>query len=602
MNVNDPGDFLYYYTNELLYLRKMGSEFARKYPRVAARLELGADECADPHVERLLESFAFLTARLQRDLDGALPELTTALLGILYPTFVTPIPSMAIAQFVVDPQQVNLTSKHRIEKNTPLFAQTPDELICRFRTCYPVTLWPLEVANAVIESPGNLPASETAAKAVLRLEIRNRGEVPWSKMKINNLRFFLHGDRELTNALYELLFCNATGVRIERDDRQLVSLPNGSILPVGFGLDEDLLPFPKQAHPGYRLLHEYFAFSKKFRFFEIDNLTEYSPRGETLKLLIPFDRKPATNLAINADTFRLGCTPIINLFSKTTEPIRLDQRQTEYRLVGDMRRERTTEIHSILKVSAKASAEDDSLIYDPFYSYSHNSKKSRQQAFWVARRLDTGRKDLPGTDMVLSFVDLDFTPNLPPEQTVYAHTLCTNRNLAEQLPPNARLQIDEAAPLHAIYLSDKPTPTRYPRLRGATLWELISHLSLNHLSFANGEDSLKALKEILQLYSFSDKPYHLDQIEGISEIASRRVVANVGKELWRGFTRGLEITLTFDDTKFVGSGAFLLATVLNNFFALYAPINSFTQLVVKLKQRERELKKWPPMAGEKIIL
>lgn len=601
MNVNDPGNFLYYYNNELSYLRKMGSDFAQKYPRVASRLELGVDECADPHVERLLESFAFLTARLQRDLDGELPELTTALLGILYPTFVTPIPSLAIAQFTVDPKKVNLTTKHLIEKNTALFAQTPDELTCRFRTCYPVSLWPLEVTRANIESPASLLKKETPAEAVLRLELQNRGEIPLDKMRINKLRFYLHGERELTNALYELLFCNATGVKIEREDGSLVSLPKNSILPVGFGLEEDVLPFPKQAHPGYRLLHEYFSFSKKFRFFEIDNLTTYCPTGKTLKLLIPLNPKPLTNLAINQETFRLGCTPIINLFPKTTEPIRLDHRYTEYRLVGDMRREKTTEIHSIQKVSAKASVEDKSQTYEPFYSYNHAAKGRQQQAFWMARRVDTGRKDLPGTDVFLSFVDLDFSPKLPPEQTVYAHTLCTNRNLAEQLPPNALLHIDEAAPLHEIRcISDKPTSSRYPPLRGDTLWQLISHLSLNHLSFASGEDSLKALQEILRLYSFSDKPYHRDQIEGISRMASRRVIANVGQDLWRGFARGWELTLTFNESKFVGSGAFLLATVLNSFFALYAPINSFTQLVIR--NHERELKKWPPMAGEKIIL
>src|SRR5215831_13032481 len=215
MRANDPEDFLRYYQTELTYLRKMGLDFAAKYPRVAPRLELSPDECPDPHVERLLESFAFLTARIQQDIDSGFPEITTALLGILYPHLINPVPSQAIACFEVAPDQGKLTTGHLIDKHTQLFAHATDELVCRFRTCYPVTLWPLEVSYAGIESTAQFDFLDRVSKvaAVLRLKIKTKAD-PLHDLAIQDLRFYLSGDRVLTHALYELIFSQVSGIAI----------------------------------------------------------------------------------------------------------------------------------------------------------------------------------------------------------------------------------------------------------------------------------------------------------------------------------------------------------------------------------------------------
>jgi len=603
MRANDQEDLLQYYKSELTYLRKMGSAFAEKYPKVAARLELGPDQCPDPHVERLIESFAFLTARIQRDIESQFPEITTALLGVLYPHLLNPIPSMAIARFEVDPDQMHLTSGYLIEKHTPLFAQTSQGLTCRFRTCYPVTLWPLEVIYAGFESTAQFDFIDAArAPAVLRLKLRCRG-AKLQELELKRLRFYLNADRALANALYELLFCQVYRVAILPQDhlQQPIYLPEESILPVGFGLEEEMLPYPRHAHPAYRLLQEYFAFPEKFLFFDLDNVYT-GASNDILDILILLNQIPREHLVIDKQTFCLGCAPIINLFRKTSEPIRLDHRRTEYRLVPDMRRERATEIHSILKVSASSNPEDETEVFEPFYSFNHCLENRQQKAFWHARRIPTGRKDLPGTDVLLSFLDLNFKPAHPPAQTVYAHTLCTNRELAQQLPAGARLQIEEGAPLSRISCLSKPSNAVEPPLGGATLWRLISALSLNHLSLSDGKESLEAVREILRLYCFSDQVSVQQEITGISEMTTRKVIRQLGNETWRGFCRGMEITLVFDEDLYVGSGALVLASVLNRFFALYASVNSFTQLVIKSKQREGVWKRWPPMAGEKIVL
>jgi type VI secretion system protein ImpG len=603
MKTSQHEELLRYYRNELTYLRRMGGEFAALYPRVANRLELGRDECADPQVERLIESFAFLTARLQRELDGEFPEVTTALLGVLYPQFIAPVPPMTVARFDVDPGQGKLTTGFPVARHTPLFAYTSQGHPCRFRTCYPVTLWPLKVTYAAIEDTGQFDFLDGATNvaAVIRLKLQCEGG-DLSKLELKRLRFYLNGDAGLTGSLYEMLFCHVRGiVALPGDGGRPIPLPPDSILPVGFRDDEDVLPYPRQSHPGYRLLHEYFAFPEKYHFFDLDNL-DVCLSGTQLDLLFMLDQAPTALLSLDSQTFALGCTPIINLFRKTTEPIRLDHRTTEYRLVPDKRRERTTEIHSILSVSASSSADNETRRFEPFYSYHHGMNGGGDEAYWHARRTVSLNKDISGTEVFLSFLDLDFKPSLPPAQTVYAHTLCTNRELATQLPAGAALQIEQQAPLFGISCLTTPTMPAQPPLRGETLWRLVSHLSLNHLSLSEGADSLPALREILKLYSLSGRPSAHQQIAGLHSMQCRRIVRHVGRDAWRGFCRGMEITLEFDEDMYVGSGAFLLGAVLERFFALYASINSFTQLRIKSRQREGVWKQWPPTVGEKIVL
>jgi type VI secretion system protein ImpG len=608
MGVREQEELLRYYNSELTYLRRMGRSFARSYPKIADRLELSGDQSADPHVERLIESFAFLTARIQRQIDSEFPQISASLLGILYPHLVDPVPPMAIAKFEVDPAQGKIISGHTIEKHTPLIARTLEQLRCQFRTCYPVTLWPFEMVQAGFESADQFQFLRRAnfhAATVLRLQLAPRG-VTLAEMEFDQLRFHLRGEAGTVNALYEQLFCNVARVAIlPEDGGEPVYLPEGSIRPVGFGEGEEVLPYPEHAHPAYRLIQEYFLFPQKYHFFDLANLSRHRSQSG-LDILILLNRVPREKLVIDRDTFMLGCTPIINLFKKTTEPIRLDQTQSEYRLVADIRRERTHEIHSIVSVSASSNPMEPTQRLDPFFSFQHRADGRAHRSFWHVRRGPSSREDVPGTEMHISFVDLDFEPSRPPLQTVYAHSLCTNRDLAVQLRAGSELQIENAAPLQQISCLDRPTYPAYPPVEGATLWALISNLSLNYLSLARGDKSLEALREILRLHSFSDAPSIHQQVEGIHEMQTRPIVARVKHADWRGFCQGTQIVLKFDESLYAGSGPFLLGAVLQQFFGLYASVNSFTQLVIHSLQRdsegEGEWKRWPPLAGYQQVI
>jgi type VI secretion system protein ImpG len=563
------------FRDELNYLREAGQSFAVKHPKLAERLELSREGSADPHVERLIESFAFLTSRIQRRLDSEFPEFTSALLGLLYPNLVNPIPPMTLARIVTDPARGKLTAGYEIPRHTSLFAQTTDGLTCRFQTAYPVTLWPLEVVETefINKARFDFLDSDNRIANVLRLRLESQGAT-FSDLEIKRLRFHLNGNSHLTDRLYELLFRNCIGIALhDRSTGQAVSVPLSNLRAVGFDADEEVIPYSLQSHPGYRLLQEYFWLPEKFLFFDLMGL-DCNPSTTDLDILFLFDCAPRERLMITRNTFALGCTPIVNLFPRTSEPIRIDHTKTEYRLVPDARREHTTEVHSILSVSSSSNPAEESRQLYPFYS-TFGSNATQQNAFWYARRTLTERTDLTGTDMFLSFVDLAFNPSLPPTETAFANVLCTNRNLASQLQENALLQTEEPGPISHIHCLRKPTATGYPPLGGASRWALISNLSLNYLSVNDDAASLQALKKILSLYSLSNSPAIQQQINSIQKMRVRKVTRRTGSHPWKDFRQGHEITFSFDET-FSRSGAItLFLSVLEKFLALTTGINSF---------------------------
>lgn len=603
-------DLLTYYERELSFLRQLGAEYAAKYPKIAARLMLESDRSEDPHVERLIQAAAFLAARVHHKLDDEYPEVTESLLSTLYPHYLAPVPSMSIVQFVLDANQGKITSGYNIAKGATLYSQPVDGSPCRFRTCYPATLWPLEVQSANLESVdsrfGMLPRT---ALGVIRMELRCLGGVNLAELTLEQLRFFLHGEGPLVYALYELLFNDVIEVRLrslaDKENSTAVVLPAHSIQPVGFSADDGLLPYGPRSFLGYRLLQEYFSLPEKFLFFDLVGLARVlsAMAGDCVEVLFLLKRMPRLDQAITKETFRLGCAPIVNLFSQITEPVRLTQAQTEYQVYPDIRRQRATEVYSIDSVASANPGTNEIVEYQPFYSFKHAAKSESQQAFWYAARRPSPKKGDDGTDVFLSFVDFNFRPTLPADETLLIHATCSNRDLPGKLPfggDRGEFELEGAAPLSRIRCLRKPTETFRAPLRRGTQWRIISHLALNYLSLCTGGKD--ALQEVLKIYDFADSAALREQINGITELTSRQVVGRPRSMPWNGFCRGLEVTIGFDEDKFVGSGVFLFAAVIEKFFGLYTSLNSFTQVIAKTKQREGVLKRWPPRAGEQILL
>ena len=625
-------ELLGYYERELSFVRQMGAEFARKYPKIASRLSLEADKCEDPHVERLIEAFAFLSGRLRLKVDDEFPEVTESLLNILYPHYLAPIPSMSIVQFALDPERGKLSTGYVLEKGTQLYSPPVEGTPCRFRTCYPTILWPLEVAAASLE-PRTPPDSRGHwPQSVIKISLRSLNETPFSELTvvgekgprpIDSLRFFIDGEPQLVYPLYEAILNKAVRVELRalKDDGEgadsktkrspskdsPIVLQPSCLKPVGFGADEGMLPYSARSFMGYRLLTEYFSFPEKFLFFDVSGVDAAARAGfgQGLELSIYLADLIPPRSTVDASTFKLGCAPIVNLFGNIAEPILLTHQQNEYHVIPDIHRQMGTEIYSIDSVTAGDLTTRQFNRFQPFYSFRHRPEDGKNETFWYATRRASHKADDPGTEAYLTLVDLGFNPNVPAGQTVVIHTTCTNRDLPARLPFGGRegeLEIEGAAPLSRVRCLKKPTDTLRPPMRRGAQWRLISHLSLNHLSLVEGDSALESLREILLLYDFADLPATRKQIAGINKVESRRVVRHIGSRIGSGFVRGIETSIEFDEDQYVGSGVFLFASVLERFLALYASVNSFSQLVAGTKQREERLKRWPASAGEQIVL
>jgi len=605
------------YENELVFIRQFATEFARERPGIAGRLMVSEDTgvSQDPHVERMIEAFAFLTARVQVKLKDEFPQLTDALLNILYPHYLAPIPSMAIAQLHLDRAQGNLTTGQVIRRHTEIYSRDIQGLPCRFRTTANTELWPIEVAKARYESaPFGREISDIVdpqrlrdAESAIRIELKSWSAHPLKKLDLNQLRFFISGDAPTTNQLYELIFNHAVSVMVRVPDvmpkESYAFLPANSLRPVGFAPDEGMLPYGQRSLPGYRLLTEFFTFPQKFLFFDVTGLPALQrlPATDQLEIVIFLNKTaPQLETRIKADTFRLGCTPIVNLFKQSAEPIRLTRTKMQYPLYPDIRRQNAMEVYSIDEVESIHPETKETIAYRPFFSFQHDSDSAGERAYWAHHRVPSIKADDQGTDVYLSLVDLNFNPTLPSAEVLLITTTCTNRDIPAdaQKTGNAEwgFQLTGQSPVRKI--TTPVEPTRPLRLKeAANRWRLISHLSLNHLSITGGPDGAAALRELLRLYDYTSSQTTAQQIEGITSINSERSVAPIQDAKTRGFCRGLDVTVMFDDEKYPGTGFFLMACVLEHFLGQYSTINSFTRMIAQSKQREFWERKWAPRTG-----
>lgn len=615
-----------YYERELLAIRQLAHEFADQYQAAAGRLQIESGRSTDPHVERLIQAFAFLTGRVHHKLDDDFPELTDALLGVLYPHYLAPVPSCLIAEFVADPTRTPLTEGFTIPRHARVLTPVLNDLRCRFRTAYPVTLWPIHVTQARVQGPPwhglKLPAGlklpdGTAAVAQIRLECQAGAK--FADMSLTSLRFHLDGDAQLVADLHESLLNNASLVSVVPTDAPAASRVDLSgptaLAPVGFGLDEGLLPYPPQSFPGYRLLTEFFAFPPKFWFVDLLHLDRLCRGGFQKQAdVFVFLRRSKPNLeqGVSAETFKLGCTPAVNLFEHTAESIPVTQARSEYKVVPLNTHPDGLEVYSIDQVTAVDLQEGEPAEYRPFFAIDHDTGRGRGAFFFPSRRPSTRDRDV-GTDVYLTLVDRQWDPRRPATATLVVWTTCSNRELAAQLQragTQLALELEMAAPVAAVRCVRAPTlPLRQVRRRRGSYWRLVSHLALNHLSLSDPGEGLAALREVLRLYNFADPDsgHPLAEvnnllIDGVTGLSSRRVVGRVGDAAAGGFARGVEVTVELDEEKYVGTGAYLFACVLERFLGLYATVNSFTQLVAKARQGERVIKRWPPRAGDKPLV
>jgi type VI secretion system protein ImpG len=608
-------------------MREMGSEFAQAYPRIAARLGLEGLECADPYVERLLEGFAFLAARIQLKLDARHPDFTQHLLEMVYPHFLCPVPACAIVEFAPDLKEGAQLAGQRIKRGTSL--RTPlgkgDRTSCEFRTAQDVALWPLSVVEAkYLSGSGALTTqgigSDGRARAAIRLRLRAAPGVSLSSLPLDSLTFFLKATPDLTHRVYEQIVADCVGfyVRSTRQGAPVQFRSAASVRQVGYEDEEALLPVSNRSFQGYRLMQEYFAFAERFMFFALDDLREavLSCEAEELEIYIAMSRaQTALENAVDASHFRLFCTPAINLFTRSADRIHVDPFDTEHHLVVDRNRPADFEIFDIQDMHAVGAAGETIAHVVPFYSLDHRTDPRSPALYYTvqrrprllsARQQQSGtRAGYVGTECFVSIVDSSQRGLANPVRQIDAQVSCTNRDLPIHMAfgqGRTDFLIEGGAPVESVRSIAGPSYPRSSPAFGDTAWRLISHLSLNYLSLMDqtSQSGAQMLRDLLALYPDPNDSAASRQIEGVRNIGYQPIVRRMPITGPISFGRGLEIAVTLDDGAFEGSGILILASVLERFFARYVSINSFIQMRLKSATRG-EVKAWPVRLGRRQI-
>ena len=599
------GDFLNYYERELTRLRQDADEFARAHPKVAARLRLGADSGDDPHVERLLEGFAYLTAGVRQTLDDGYADIAEALLAALHPHALAPTPPAAVVQFRLAAAQDALVNGLTVPRHSPIETEPIRGEPCRFRTTHAVELFPLSVAAASVQAaPVAAPALPAARGAAAVIKVRLEARAALSQLGIKRLRFHLNAPLPVAARLYESLLKDAIEVAIAADpaDRNAIALGAASVSPGGFAAEESLWS-ASAAGAGLRAAAHFLAFPRAFLFVDVTLPSGALKRLTRSAELYFYLRTSAPELesAVGAETFRLGCTPVVNLQTKRAEPIRITGETAAVRVVPDARRPAAFEVYSIDRV-ALVSPEGESSVLPPLESAPASGP------FWYATRKSAnalaGLGDR-GTEVWLTLADRSQNPELPAGSTLHVDVTCSNRDLPSRLPfggGQPRLTLATGGPVGTIECLSAPTAPGRPDLGPGALWRLVAACNLNPLSVADdgagdGIAGAAALRHLLETCAPQELTDTAATLAGITSVTSRRVTAWAGGAV----CRGAELTVEVDASAYPG-GPFLFLTVLDRLLGQLATLNSFTRLVATRAGRDGVYHRWPARCGDRPLI
>ena len=620
---------LRYYERELQHLREMGGEFAAAFPKVAGRLGLETYACADPYVERLLEGFSFLAARVQLKIDAEFPRFTGHLLELVYPQYLAPTPSMMVVQLQPDLMEGSLAAGFKVPRQSSVrsLLGKGDQTSCEYRTAHDVTLFPVELTEArYFTYSGNLGGLDLARlgsiKAGLRLRLKASAGLAIKDIALDQLQLYLRGSDALPGRLLEQLLANAVATVVMPATPSAGwhhIAPRGSIRALGFDDEHALLPLSSRAFRGYRLLQEYFAFPQRFLFAEIGKLGAGLARcaDTEVEIVVLFDRADATlEQSISAANFALFCTPAINLFPKRADRIHLSDRQHEYHVVPDRTRPMDFEVYQVGAVTGYGAGPDAQQQFAPFHAandlqgdqpgHAYYQLRRQQRVLSERQRRQGPRSSYIGSEVFMALVDAHEAPFSSSLRQLGVDTLCTNRDLPLSMPlggAKTDFTIESGAPVRALRCIDGPTAPTPSYAEGEMAWRLVSHLSLNYLSLIDDDrqQGAAALKDLLRLYCNPLDASEQRQIDSLRSVSCAPIARRLPVPGPICFGRGLQITLELDDTALEGSGAFLLGAVLEQFFARYVSINGFTETRVTTPRRGLVMQ-WPARMGQCKIL
>ncbi|MFM2476468.1 type VI secretion system baseplate subunit TssF [Celerinatantimonas sp. MCCC 1A17872] len=583
-----------YFREELAFLKEQGSVFTELHPQLTKFLN---GRNTDPDVERLLEGFAFLTGKLREKVDDEFPELTHSVINMLWPNYLRPVPSLTICRF--SPNEKAISAKQHIDEGVQIDSLAVLNTVCHFSTCRGVDIYPLERTDVSVH--------HTRDASQIDVNLAILGEQSTFDMHLDDLRFYLGGDNYSAQMLY--LWLNHYLERIEVvQGEQVYHIPANALGAVGFGSDEGILPYPKNVYEGYRVLQEYLTFPQAFLFCDVKDISSHIgvPLSGEFVLRFCFSKTIPTDVRVRKESFELYCTPAINLFPHDADPIDLNGKKAEYRVVPSSRYPAHYEVFSIDHVegwsgTSTGRVRGQERVYTPFESFQHEIERSehRHALYYRQRVKESIRND--GFDYYLSFVRGDEIECMDLSEAISLQLTCTNRQLPLELGIGDLCVQTDSSPSFASFSNiTEPTQPLRPVLDGSLLWTLISNLSLNYLSLLSKD----ALCSILRAYDFralvdrQAERIAQQRLSGIESIESKPI-----EKVLRGLPiRGLRSQIVLKQEAFGSEGElYLFGTILSQFFSLYASINSFHELIV-VNANNRERYSWGAQTGQQPLI
>lgn len=579
--------FSKHYQGELGYLRAMGKAFAQVNPSIAGLL---AERGGDPDVERLLEGFAFLSARIRERSEDCVPEVIHDLTEILLPHYLRPIPACSIVEF--QPVAGALRTRVTLQPETELATAAREGTQCLFRTSAAVDLLPLQLRDVLLDS-------STGAAPVLRVRLEAAQPALPAIFQEGGIRFFIHGDLPLASTLLLWIARHLRSVQVRGlSTGRATTLRPQSVRVAGFDPSLPLLPWPTFAPPGYRTLQEYFALPQKFLFFEVRGLDAVAAPEEQFELALQFERPPELPARVGRDTLRLNCVPVVNLFRTTADPIPLHALGAEHLVRAAELPPGQMEIYSVDSATGIPEGTGPRIAYRPFFAFGHGATDTQGSYYRLRRRLS------PIDDGIDTFLSAtrpaDEGPG-PEPHVLSLDVTCTNRSLPAQLQLGDISLATAGSPTLATFrnIVAVTRPVR-PPLGSELHWRLLAHLAAGRSSVTDAA----ALRTLLDLYNLQGAvDLQSGRANGLRVEGIRQVEATAARRLLAGApVRGTRMAIELEEDHFASAGdAFLFASVVDEVLAARASLNTFCELAVRLQPSQRAYS-FPARSGARVLL
>ncbi|WP_367111755.1 type VI secretion system baseplate subunit TssF [uncultured Psychrobacter sp.] len=596
-----------YFEHELSLFNKQSKEFAKKYPKIANRLLMGQDTVDDPHIERLIQAFSLISARINKKLDDSYADFTESLLEVVYPDYLKPFPSVSIAQFNLGVQGTAMTEAVQVAKGTSFLTQKVSGTSCQFQSTQDVTLLPLQIDRVSFETHQEVYDDQHGLlNGCISIKFKGLGSsFDYQALLQHAIEVYIDEDASQGTSLWDILWCDVKQSHIH--GRQVHKIKGSPFEITGFDPEQQILPSHRVSNAASTLLKEYFYFPEKFNFLRL-NLAQSCPTlmidntGFEIRCYFKFDKKNTIRLKnlqqLSASSIKLFCTPVVNLFKTAAKPIQVTHRSVYYDLVPDTRALFQHEIYEVTKIIESKQVNNRLLQreYHPFYALNHYEQHDEGRYYHIKRDKDMAEFK-QGFEYQIMFVEKQ-REDLAGAASMSASLLCTNRDLPAQIAfgqSRGDLFSEGMTGFSSLSLLKQPTRTARFEYTGEERWRLISLISLNFLSLAAQDAEL--MKEYLSLYDITQSAANKQLIEGIVSVTTSIKARRIQRLPQPGFVRGTVIDIRINQKHFASVSIRQFAHLLAHVFGYHASLNSFVEVAISNAVTKEEIYRCQPRSG-----